>query len=61
MHITRARSFRCYYRRPIPGQQPMEFFVQLRARSTDTARQLAHAVIGFPVHRVERAPSARRA
>lgn len=61
MHITRPRSFRCFYRRPIPGQQPMEFFIQLRARNADTAGQLARAVIGYPVHRVVLAPVAQEA
>lgn len=61
MHITRPRSFRCYYRRPIPGQQPLEFFIQLRARNADAAGQIAHAVIGFPVHRVVPTPTVQEA
>ncbi len=57
MHITRARSFRCHYRRAVPGQPPVALFIQLRAADADDARRRAEATLGRLVDRVEPVPA----
>ncbi|WP_295548629.1 hypothetical protein [uncultured Pseudacidovorax sp.] len=58
MHIAAASSFRCHYRRPVPGQAPCALFVQVRARTADEAAERAAAAIGHQIDRVEPAPAA---
>ncbi|MBP6894305.1 MAG: hypothetical protein KBC94_07770 [Pseudacidovorax sp.] len=58
MHIAAASSFRCHYRRTVPGQEPLALYVQVRARTADEAAQRAEAAIGHQIDRVEPAPAA---
>lgn len=57
MHVTRAYSFRCHYRRAVPGQPPMQLFIQLLAADAVDARTRAEAITGRLVDRVEPAPA----
>jgi hypothetical protein len=56
MHITTHKRYRCYYH-PRPdhlAETGVLPFVQLRAGGADVAAQLAFAVTGKPIDRVER-------